>query len=494
MAKKKQKNQTNPQKSSELMLERFLPYLTETEKLALLNELDHPLYPSLRINPLKVEQVEKIYEWAQLYRWQIKKIPFCDQGFWITDSPFPISKTIEHQTGQYYIQDAASMLPVELFDFNDKQLPLILDMAASPGGKTTHLVSKTHDKAFVLANDSSRERLTALRIVLQNWGASHVGISNYPGDYFGSWFPETFDRVLLDAPCSMQGLRESDSHSIKPITQKEINQLSKRQIKLLESAIKAVKIEGQIVYSTCTLTIEENEMVLDHILKSFPNKIQIDPLQPLLHKEAPALVNTEEFLFHPQVKNAARIWPFSFGTAGFFAARITKTSSIDTEYLPPPSRSLSNANWNPISQKLFTEIEQSLFLTYGFSLQQLIEEYDWEIWQYKNSIHFFPVLYLDQFANFPVQSLGLMLGELIDSDLQLSHEFITRFGSIIQDNIYIVEEDQLDDWMQGKDLAVSTTKNSGILIMKDHLGRTLGRGKFSQSRIRNMMPRRALLH
>ncbi|HSM23656.1 MAG TPA: hypothetical protein VK856_02210, partial [Anaerolineaceae bacterium] len=159
MAKKKQKTHTNLQNPLESMLERFLPYLNESEKHALHTELEQPLHPALRINPLKVNRIEKIHEWTERYHWQIKQIPFCDDGFWITDSPTPISKTIEHQTGHYYIQDAASMLPVELFDFDNQECPLILDMAASPGGKTTHLVSKTNDKALILANDSSRERL-----------------------------------------------------------------------------------------------------------------------------------------------------------------------------------------------------------------------------------------------------------------------------------------------------------------------------------------------
>ena len=93
----------------------------------------------------------------------------------------PISQTIEHREGHYYIQDAASMLPVELFDFKNLEDPMILDMAASPGGKTTHLISKTGDHGLVIANDASRDRITALRLILQTWGGGANRGDAFPG-------------------------------------------------------------------------------------------------------------------------------------------------------------------------------------------------------------------------------------------------------------------------------------------------------------------------
>ncbi len=477
------------------MLDRFLPLLSPEEVQALMNELELPLFPSFRLNPLKVDQPEVVLQWAQQYQWQLKPVPFCETGFWVTDTHFSLSKTIEHSLGHYYIQDAASMLPVELFDFNTIEgHPLILDMAASPGGKTTHLVSRTNDQALIIANDSSRERLTALRIVLQNWGSSHVGVTNYPGEYFGSWFPETFDAILLDAPCSMQGLRESDAHAIKSITQKEINNLAKRQSKLLESALHALKMGGQVVYSTCTLTVEENEMVLDEILNQFHHQIQIDPIEDILKKPAHAIDKFEQFTFNPQVANAARIWPFRFGTAGFFAARIKKVNEIESKVKQPPSRPLSSANWFVYPEIKQTGLFQKINNLYGIHLEILIEKYDWQIWQYKNNLHCFPGKFIENFPDLPVQSLGLPLAEVSDNEYLLSHEFVTRFGSLANDHIYFLDDDQLSSWMRGEDLVNSASQNAPLLIMHDHAGRILGRGKPAGERIRNLMPKRALIH
>ena len=202
MARKKKKQK--PILSSEEILEqqmaRFEPLLDGDEWRRLLSELHLPLYQAVRANPLKVDPRQAIEQLVKNYEWTIEQVPFCPTGWWVSSSAQPISHPIEHRLGEYYIQDAASMMPVELFDFDDVENPLILDMAASPGGKTSHLVSRSEDQGLVIANDSSRDRITALRLVMQSWGAMNIAATQYPGEKYGAWFPETFDRVLLDAP------------------------------------------------------------------------------------------------------------------------------------------------------------------------------------------------------------------------------------------------------------------------------------------------------
>jgi len=495
MSKKKNKLKivVDPQAD---MLVRFKSLLSADDFSRLLIELQNPLSPCLRWNPLKTSPDNSFPDWVKRYDWQYEPVPFCPNGFWIKHSVNPISKTVEHSLGHYYIQDAASMLPVELFHFDDTQEPLILDMAASPGGKTTHIISRTMDKGLVIANDSSRDRLTALRLVLQNWGASHAAISNYPGEYFGKWFPETFDFVLLDAPCSMQGLRETDAHALKPITQKEIDSLARRQTHLLESAISALKVGGQVVYSTCTLTPEENEGVLDSILKLFGSAIQIASADEILHQPAAGLTSYGNQSFDPQVRNAIRLWPFNFSTAGFFAASIRKVGAVPNNPKTAPDRPLSQAGWfmleNSDRKKLLNWVDQ----TYGISLEQILLENKLQIWRFNNSCHLIPEKFLTLFSNFPVQSLGLPLCEIFSEEYVLTHEFVTRFGTYATKNIYSLKEDQFWTWMRGEDLTISEQSNyeSSILIIKDGLERVFGIGKLTNKRLRNMMPKRVLVN
>ncbi|PKO14696.1 MAG: hypothetical protein CVU39_13275 [Chloroflexi bacterium HGW-Chloroflexi-10] len=483
---------------STAMLERFIPLLSTAELELLQLELSKPLYPSLRINPLKVSDPQNaMVNWTKRYGWGTQPVPYCNLGHWITASPQPISKTVEHSLGHYYIQDAASMLPVELFDFSHlPQNALILDMAASPGGKTTHLISKTADKALVLANDSSRDRLTALRIVLQNWNSGHTAITNYPGEYFGAWYPEMFDYILLDAPCSMQGLRATDAHPLRPITQKEINALAQRQAKLLESALLALKVGGQVVYSTCTLTPEEDEGVLQSILERFPGAVCIDPLDQLLANPSPGLTQYQGQPYHRMVRHAARLWPHSFGTAGFFAARLTKTGSIQGKHKDPPLRALHLTGWYPLEDAAIRKLVNAIDTGYAIDLEALLEQHNWEIWQYKDNLYLFPRLFLDHFSELPVQSLGLALGEFSAEELQLSHEFISRFGGLAQSGLHHITEDELILWMRGEDLSYRTeiTALPPVLIMVDPYGRIVGRGKPTAGRLRNLLPKRALIH
>src|SRR5665648_222241 len=250
--------------------------------------------------------------------------------------------------------------------------------------------------------------------------------SNFPGEHFGGWFPEIFDAILLDAPCSMQGLRATDAHPLRLITQKEINSLARRQSRLLTSAIQALKPGGQVVYSTCTLTPEENEGVLDQVLSTFSDTIQIDPLDQIISIPVPGLSSYQEKTFHPQVKHAARLWPFSFGTAGFFAARLTKLTSIKTKIKPAPGRPLAQAGWFILDEENLKTIDKQLQGIYGFSLFNLLEEHDLEVWRFNNSLHLFPRLFIRRFPDLPVQSLGLLFGEITESRLTLAHDFATR--------------------------------------------------------------------
>ena len=154
------------------------------------------------------------------------------------------------------------MLPPELFDYDSVEPELVLDLAASPGGKTTHLVDKLGDRGLVIANDASRSRIQALRLALERWGAINIAVTCQPGELFGAWYPGVFDKVLIDAPCSMEGLRTAESHPMRPVTGRERESLSSRQVRLLTGALKAVRVGGQVVYSTCTLAPEEDEAVL----------------------------------------------------------------------------------------------------------------------------------------------------------------------------------------------------------------------------------------
>ncbi len=455
--------------------------------------LQKPLETALRINPLKVDPRQALEDWKQRYAWQVHRVPYCDTGWWVSHSPAPVSQTIEHRLGFYYIQDAASMLPVELFDWQEAARPLVLDMAASPGGKTTHLVSKTGDQGLVMANDSSRSRITALRLVLQTWGAASSVVTSFPGEKFGDWFPETFDRVLLDAPCSMHNLRSTDSHPVRPISDKERASLAVRQAHLLVSAFKALKPGGQVVYSTCTLAPEEDEGVLQALLNQFPGAARVENVHQDLPVPAPGLASDGKQTFDPQVQHAARLWPHLYDTSGFFAVLITKLDSLNLPAQPPPYRELEKNGLEGLSVREQNALERRLNDAFGYDLSSSLEGHSLSLWKRGGAIFAIPEPFIQQFRNFPFEAAGLLLGEETPQGFQLSHEWVARFSMQFKQGRYCLPEEVVPAWLRGEDLHGLPSNGfpaGRMVIVVDRQDRLLGRGKLQAQRLKNLLPRR----
>ena len=267
------------------------------------------------------------------------------------------------------------MLPVELFSVDSPshgETPLILDLAAAPGGKTTHLVSRWNDRALILANDSSHRRLPALRASLQDWGAINTAITEFPGELFGEWFPETFDRVLLDAPCSMEHLRPGDPRPPRVISPHERQALAQRQLRLLTSAFQALKPGAQVVYATCTLAPEEDEAVVDGLLRLYPGQARLEDISSRLGKPAPGLAGYQHQVFDPAVEKTVRLWPHLLGTSGFFAALITKTGSIETMHQSPSERPVGSSGMERLTHQEGASIIHYFSDQFGFDLETIL--------------------------------------------------------------------------------------------------------------------------
>lgn len=477
---------------NETLLERYRALLSEVEFKKLEAETTQPLPTTIRINLLKHQTQEMTGRLQQLYGWQMERIPFCPSGFGVESGTVTPSQTIEHRMGDFYIQEAASMLPAELFDFSNTPQPLILDMAASPGGKTIHLADLSRDNGLIIANDASRARLPALHVVLRKWGAIHQAVTCLPGELFAHATREWFDYVLLDAPCSMEGLRAAASHKMRAISPKERERLAMRQQKLLASALAAVKTGGQVVYSTCTLAAEENEAVLAAVMDEYPNAFQVDALQQKLPVPAPGLDKYGETKYPDSMRNSFRLWPHVCHTAGFFAARLTKLKDI------PPGHSSQPLliNWRAprlLAEKEFRTISILLLDQYGFDFNSLMEKQNLAVGQDNNELRLIPLRYLNEFSGLPCTSIGLRLGERIGDEFIPTHEFVARFGQSIKSSKVQLDEELLKQWLRGEDLrpySAPALPKGRVVVVTDGIGRNLGRGKILSNQLKNLLPNR----
>lgn len=475
-------------------LQRFSGILTGSEIHQITKIQAEPLPTGIRINVLKADPQAAIKALADRYGWLVKPVAFCTNAWTIETAEFPPGRTIEHRMGMFYLQDAASMVPVSLLDFIQPR-PIILDMAASPGGKTTHLVDRTLDQGFILANDASQGRIPALRSVLTTWGGINLAVTNFPGESFGDWFPETFDAILLDAPCSMENLRPTPSHPLRETTQAERLRLQDRQVQLLVSGITALKTGGQIVYATCSMAPEEDEAVINRVLKAFPGAFIIEDVSAQLPFKAPGLTAFSGETFNPALAYALRLWPHLTRMSGFFCARLKKINSITNTAMLPPSRDFSRTDLEPAPLDLQNQIFDQLAADYGVDMWEITQDLQVELYTRHTGLFLIPKAYLDNFINLPFEYIGMALGQWISGQWQPSHAFISRFGHQFSRGIIKIHPEQVDQWIAGRDIRNPDTHlatQGQYLLVVDQAGRNLGLGKLLPKRLRNMLPKTAI--
>ena len=287
---------------------------------AFLDAIKKPLKPSVRVNTLKItpDEMVKLFEERGI---AFERIPWCEWGFWLLNcEEESIGNFWEHFAGLIYIQEASSMIPAQVL------LPsasdCVLDVAAAPGSKTTQMAQMMENRGAVVANDISSKRLKALTNNIERMGVLNVAVSCMDGRRFGRLFPERFDRVLVDAPCSAEGTIRKSYKAIYNWHDWAYRKLAETQKALLVSAYKALKPGGVVVYSTCTFSPEENEAVVSYILENYPavtEEIEVKGLNP-----SSPIMEWEGVSFHPGVEKCIRIYPHKNDVGGFFVAKIRK--------------------------------------------------------------------------------------------------------------------------------------------------------------------------
>ena len=252
-----------------------------------------------------------------------ERIPWYTDAFTLRELTLEtLTKTYLYQQGYLYIQSLSSMIPVLALDPKDNEA--ILDLAAAPGSKTTQIAMMMHNSGQIVANDISATRVYRLKSNLEHQGVTNTKLTRIPGQFIWKKYPEYFDKTLVDAPCSLEGrINCYDPKSYQDWSPKKIELLSQRERYLLRSAISATKVGGIIVYSTCTLSPEENEEVIDWVLKKEKDAIAIEPIEIKGIEKAKPILTWKKKTYDPQIKNTLRIFP-SATMEGFFVAKIRK--------------------------------------------------------------------------------------------------------------------------------------------------------------------------
>lgn len=271
-------------------------------------------FAGLRVNTLKLqpEEFEKMSPFA------LSNVPWTSNGFYYSKKEQP-GKHPYYFAGLYYIQEPSAMTPAALLPVEPGDR--VLDMCAAPGGKSTELAAKLKGKGVLVTNDISSSRAKALLKNIEVFGVFNAVVLSEVPDHLTEYFPEYFDKILIDAPCSGEGMFRKDPSIIKSWEKQGPEFFHKIQISILDAAVKLLKPDGYMLYSTCTFSPLENEGSMQYLLDNYPEFeiVSVDAYKDFGKGRPEWIENGAEGL-----KDTFRLWPHKIKGEGHFVALLHK--------------------------------------------------------------------------------------------------------------------------------------------------------------------------
>lgn len=312
-------------------------------------------YYGLRANTLKIS-AEALQEKGVF---TLRKVPWCPTGFYYAGEERPAKHPYYH-AGLYYLQEPSAMSPAAILPVEEGDR--VLDLCAAPGGKTTQLAARLNGTGFLLANDISAGRAKTLLKNVELAGIRNAVVMSEPPEKIAERLPAFFDKILVDAPCSGEGMFRKEPDMVKSWDAEMLSFCRTEQAKILESCASMLKASGMLLYSTCTFSPEENEKSIGDFLER--------------HQEFHLVPIPKENGFVsglPPYEDCARLYPHHLQGEGHFLALLQKTESEDTKPV-----SLEEGKWTKemepfasFAKEVLTELPQGIYKMYGDGLYLL---------------------------------------------------------------------------------------------------------------------------
>ncbi len=473
------RNSVVAQQSRASFPEAFLDLMRQTlpdeESLqAFLAISQQPLRRSLRVNTLKISVADFLHQTAR-YGWRLTPIPWCAEGFWIereeSDESLPLGSVAEHLSGLFYIQEASSMLPVSALFAAQPQPYRVMDVAAAPGSKTTQMAALMKNQGLILANEYAASRVKVLHANLSRCGVSNTALTHFDGRVFGPALPEMFDAILLDAPCSGEGVIRKDADALRNWTLESTVSIAETQRDLIDSAFHALKPGGTLSYSTCTLNKLENQQVVAWLCQRYPDAVTIDSLADLF-PGAERAATPEGFL---------HVFPQLFDSEGFFVARLRKTASV--EPMPTPGYKVGKFPFSPLSRKDAQGVIQAAAKS-GLHWQ----DDELTLWQRDKEIWLFPAAVEPLIGRVRFSRIGLKLAETFNKGYRWQHEAVIALARAEEANSVELTESEAEEWYRGRDIwPQAALPRDEVLVTWQR--QPIGLAKKVGQRLKNSYPR-----
>ncbi len=404
-----------------------------------LQSLERPRAVALRFNPLKGDAPSLPFVGGN--------VPWEPNGYYYDPDSRPGLHPY-HDAGVYYLQEASAMSAVSLLDPQPGEL--VCDLCAAPGGKTTQIAGRMGGQGFLLCNELNPKRAKILSRNIERLGIANALVTNEHPDRLSRKFPGFFHRVLIDAPCSGEGMFRKEEAAVTDWSPETVQMCARRQAEILHSGAAMVRPGGRLVYSTCTFAPEENELTVAAFLAGHP-EFELESL------EAP--------WFTPAGVGQYRLWPHKLLGEGHFAAVMRKTDGEAPEESPCPGEKLPKV-WTDFAKELDIRLPEGKAVTFGQSLYWASPD-------------------MPDLRGLKVERPGLELGTVKKDRFEPAHALALWLRRCSNAEDFPAGSPEIDRYLHGD--VVNSTRKGWCLITVD--GYSLGWGKGDGRVLKNHYPK-----
>ncbi|WP_251546356.1 RsmF rRNA methyltransferase first C-terminal domain-containing protein [Limosilactobacillus caecicola] len=439
-------------------------HLLGDEATAFLASFDEPSTGAFRSNPLKNGLPKDTIAHAS------GRVPYVENGYF-----GPVNgKSLDHVTGWVYSQEPSAMYVGEVVDPQPGER--VLDLCAAPGGKSTHLIAKMHDQGLLVANEIFKKRAQVLASNLERWGTANTVVLSERPDVLEPHFPAFFDRILVDAPCSGEGMFRKEPAGIEYWNEDYPAECANRQRKILQSAMKMLKAGGTLVYSTCTFAPEEDEQNVAWLLKKYPALEMVDIKKyPGMDDGRPEWADG-----NPELTKAVRLFPHHIQGEGHFIAKLrlteqpvrplkvkrAKKHQRPNEYHATKQSVTLFEEWR---QVVLPDVRFANFVQFGDQLYALPKE-------------------MPSMVGLQVQTPGLHLGTLKKNRFEPALALALKLQPTDTPHRLLITKEQWRQYVHGNIVQIDESLPNGwyLLVCEEH---TTGFGKLVNGTVKNFFPK-----
>ena len=413
---------------------------------------------AFRVNTEKIS----VNDFREIDPFSSEQIPYVETGFYLQHDK--IGNHPFHHAGMIYVQDPGAMATAECLDIQPDWW--ILDMCAAPGGKSSQLRNKLGENGILVSNEIVHARCKILTGNMERLGFRNTATTCLDPGRIAQIFPETFDMIMVDAPCSGEGMFRKDDIAIKEWSVENVLHCAQRQKGILEHAVTALRPGGYIVYATCTFSLEENEMVVDGFLREHP-EFELIPVREVVRSYTSDGISFEG-CHCSNLPDARRFYPHKSRGEGQFMAVLHDTRAP----LPRTAAAKTTpAKLDPMIsgflKDTLVEYDPSLVSTYN-----------------GNPVYAAPALFMDKGVAF---SYGVTIGEIRKNYIQPHHQFFMAMGKQFKRQIELAPDSaELSRYLHGEEISVDCENGWAVITTK---GCSVGGVKVVSGRAKNHYPK-----